>query len=107
MPAAASAMTPADMAMATAPRTPAVMPAPIHRPRPGTPRVAAKTTLTTSAASSTSRKTSTAMPAIVRILFRDQDALRGILVEVAEEWIPARLQRSDVDDDLALRGHDL
>src|SRR5689334_18996854 len=107
IPAAASATAPADNARTTEPSTPATMPAPIQRARPGTPRVAANTTLTTSAASSTSRKTSTAIPATRRFLFRDQDTLRGVLVEVAEKGIPARLQRTDVDADLSLGGHDL
>src|SRR6266496_5269238 len=107
MPAAASAMTPADSAIATAPSTPAATPAPIQRSRPGTPRVAANTTLTTSAASRTSRKTSMAMPSIDSRLFRDQRALRRFLVEIAEEWITARLERADEDRDLPLRRHDL
>src|SRR6266478_904616 len=107
MPAAASAMTPADSATATEPSTPARMPVPIQRSRPGTPRVAANTTLTTSAASSTSRKTSTAIPGTIDFLFRDQDALRGVPVEIAEERIAAGLERTDEDDDLPLGRDDL
>ena len=65
IPCTASAMMPVDKATATAPRTPAAMPALIQRARPGTPRVAANTTVTTSAASSVSRKTRMAMPSTV------------------------------------------
>src|SRR5437867_12863614 len=107
MPAAASAMTFAERATATAPSTPAATPAPIQRSRPGTPCVAANTTLTTSAASRTSRKTSMAMPSTISRLFRDQHALGRFLVEFAEERITARLERADEYRDLSLRRHDL
>src|SRR5262249_4525354 len=105
--AAASAMSSADRATPTAPSTPATMPAPIQRARPGTPRVAANTTLTISAASSTSRKTSTAMPAMGRSLFRDQRAFGTVLVEVPKERISTRLQRTHENGDRPLRWDDL
>src|SRR3989442_11685989 len=107
MPAAASAMTFAERATATAPSTPAATPAPIQRSRPGTPRVAANTTLTTSAASRTSRKTSMAIPSTISRLFCDQHALGRFLMEVAEERITARFERADEQCDFSLGGHDL
>src|SRR5260221_9529702 len=104
-PLTAEAMTPADAATTNAPRTPAPTPEPIHRVLPGTPRAAAYTTLTISAASRTSRKTRRAVASMN--LLRDQHALGGLFVEFAVEGVAARLQRADEYHHTSLGGDDL
>src|SRR5262245_25305912 len=88
-----------------APSTPAVMPSPIHAPRPGTPRVAASTMLMISPASITSPKTITRAPSIT--LFRDYHALGGLGMELADELVTTGVQRSDPHQAFRLAGDHL
>ena len=57
----------------------------------GTPRVAAKHDADASAASSTSRKTCIGNAKHTGPLFRDQHAVGGVFVEIAEERIASRI----------------
>src|SRR5437762_10725403 len=68
------------------------------------PRVAAATMPTMSAASRTSRKTMSAVP---NMLFRDDHAFGGLLVEFANELVFARLERPDVEGGRRFTGDDL
>ncbi len=97
-------MKPAPSATRTAPATPTPMPPATNAPRCGTPRVAAQTTETISAASSTSRNTSNATAGIG--LLHDQPAIGRVAVKIAEEAVRPGTQRTDVDDDAALRQDD-
>ena len=65
-PSIALAMRSADSATSSAPSTPAATPLATQRPRPSSPRVAASTMVTTSAASRTSRNTSSAAASMAR-----------------------------------------
>src|ERR1051326_5059431 len=68
------------------------------------PCVAAATMPTMSAASRTSRKTMSAVP---NILFRDDHALGGLLVELADEPVFTGLERAHVDRRFRLAGNHL
>src|SRR5262245_59553295 len=112
IPSAAAVMAPANAATTQAPSTPTARPDPTHRPRPRTPYVAATMMLTTSAASSVSRKTMIAVASMTPLLtnpvllLRDHLALRG-LMEIIEERVGAGRQRSDVDGHRLTGRHDL
>src|SRR5262245_17042268 len=109
MPEAASRIASANSATRQAPTTPPPMPASTHPPRPRMPLVAAMTMPTTSAASSTSRKTTTALgvdcgrrsnmrrPRSSLRLLHDDNALGGVLIELADELVGAGLQRTDLE----------
>src|SRR5574342_421042 len=74
---------------------PAATPYPIHRARRDTPRVAARTMLTTRAASSTSRRTMTAVAStgVSRVLLLGDDTAFGSLfVELTDKSIGTRLE---------------
>src|SRR5690242_8343213 len=70
---------------------------------------------TISAASSTSRKTSSATPSMRLFLYpvpfnpslHDQHTVAGVLMEIVEELVVALVQRADEDRDLAVGQHDL
>src|SRR5260221_13973048 len=94
MPWARLESTPAPAATASAPRRPTPSPPTIQRVRPSSPRVAAPTMPRVSAASRTSRKTMRAVP---NMLFRDDHALGGLLGELADERVLARLQWTHED----------
>src|SRR6185437_11386226 len=100
-------MRPMHAATTTAPITPNAMPPPTNTLRRGTPRVAAATTVTISAASSTSRNTNSAIPSTIAWpLLHDQHAGGG-LVEIVEELVTALRERPDEDRDRGVRQHDL
>src|SRR4030081_2813074 len=103
-PPARLAMKPAPRATNMAPAMPTPIPPITNLPRRGTARVAAQTIEMISAASSTSRNTSRATAGMQSL--HDQPALGRIAVEVAEEAIGSRVQRTHVDDDTAIRQHD-
>src|ERR1700682_3571438 len=105
IPCASCEIAPAPPATSSEPTRPAPMPAPIHRPRAGMPRVAAATMPMMSAASRTSRKTMRAVPNMA--LFRDDHAVGGLLVEFADELVFAGFQRAHVDRRLRLAGDHL
>src|SRR6185312_1185847 len=95
----------ADNATSTAPSTPSAMPPLTNQPRPRTPRVAAATTLTISAASSTSLNTNSATAHMA--LLHDQRTLRRGLVEITVEAVATRLEGTDEQTHPAVRHHDL
>src|SRR5262249_12726056 len=98
----------AKAATKQAPTAPARMPLPIHRPRPGTHLLPAMTMPTTSAASSTSRKTIRADEANTGCpLLRDDPAFSRILVELSDDLIATGLERLDGELHLAAAGDDL
>src|SRR5665213_2983650 len=105
MPAANCESACAPNATRSEPAMPAAMPVAIQRPRPAMPRVAAATMPTISAASRTSRNTMSAVPNIA--LLRDDHAVRGLLVVLADELVLAGLERPDVDGRLAVAGNHL
>src|SRR5690348_12023006 len=96
---------PMHAATTIAPTTPRAMPPPTNIARRGTPRVAAATTVTIKAASSTSRKTSSAIPSI-RALLHDQDTGGG-MVEIIEEPVTSLRERPDEHRNRGVRQHDL
>src|SRR5262245_45059159 len=87
---AAKAATTAD------PATPARIPSATARPRPGTPREAARTTPIIRPASSTSRKTMTSA-ASMAVLFDDEYTLCRLFVVLAEELVGALGKRLEAD----------
>src|SRR5215467_119249 len=87
---AAKAATTAD------PATPVRIPSATVRPRPGTPREAARTTPIIKPASSTSRKTMTSAASIA-VLFDDQYTLRCLFVVFAEELVGTLGKRLEAD----------
>src|SRR6185312_6421038 len=107
----ASEITPAKAATMAAPARPPPMPMAIQRPRPPTPCVAASTMPTMRPASSTSRKTMINAPSMSGYsefrLFRDDHALRGVFVILADERVLAGLERADAHDALAVADDDL
>src|ERR1700692_2085482 len=103
---------PVNIATTQAPSTPAATPPKIHNPRPGPPAVTAMTMPTIRPASKTSRKTirsaastGTSCRDSWHYSWHDQKAL-GLMVEVVEEIVTARLLRPHMDDGLATRRHD-
>src|SRR5205823_3783599 len=107
-PDAAAASTSANAATTSAPSVPPTIPYVTHAPLPSTPRVAARTMLTTSAASSTSRRTMTAVASTVipgRLLC-DDAASGGFFVELADELVSSRLERPHRQGRFALAGDD-
>src|SRR4051812_9840936 len=93
-------------ATSPAPRTPPRTPAPIHQPRSAMPRVTAMVMPTMRPASMTSRKTMMSAPSIT-VLLRDDGALRGALVILAEEGVAPGLERLQRDFRLAVAGDHL
>src|ERR1035438_5939936 len=98
-------MRPAPMATNSAPTMPSPMPTVTNSPRRSTPRVAAQTIEMISAASSTSRKTSSATPGIRSL--HNQPAFGRVLVEVTKKTVVAGVQGTYVDRDAAVSRHDL
>src|SRR5260221_6488415 len=94
-------MTPANTATRHAPRKPPSTPPLTHRPRCGTERVTAITMPTIRPASNTSRKTMI-RAASTATSFHHERAAIG-LVEVVEEFVFARLERTDAQDTFAVR----
>src|SRR5260221_190405 len=88
-----------------APSVPASAPVAPQRPRPLTPRLAASPTPMIRPASITSRNTMMSAPNMP--LFRDDDALGRVGVEIAEEFVTSGCQRSDAHDPFRLAGNDL
>src|ERR1700722_12931564 len=105
-PSTAAAISPANPATSAAPSTPAAQPPAIHRPRPGTPRLAAMTMPSTSPASSTSRETMIRVASMTTPLFHDQMAA-VFRVEVVEEFVAAGVEGADEDRDLVAGCDDL
>src|SRR5262245_46124991 len=109
MPEAASRIASANSATRQAPTTPPPMPVNTHPPRPRMPLVAAMTMPTTSAASSTSRKTTTALgvdcgrrSSIAAVsswsfLLHDDNAHGVVLIDLADELVGAGLQRTNFE----------
>src|SRR6185436_2428833 len=104
MPFAIDAIAPANTATTTAPATPTKMPVLTSTPRPRRPRAAASTSVTTRAASRTSRRT---MSAVANILFGDDLSLGGLGVVLAEEAIGTGLQGTEDDVDRLTFGNNL
>src|SRR3977135_162964 len=94
-------MTPANTATRHAPSTPPATPPLIHRLRCGTERVTATTMPTTRPASNTSRKTMI-RAASTATSFHHERAVIG-LIEVVEEFVFARLERTDAQDSFPVR----
>src|SRR4051794_11904891 len=87
---------------------PASTPPPIHRLRPDTVRVTASTMPMIRPASKTSRKTMTNAASKARgSLLYDQRAARDLFVVLVEEFVAARLLRTDIDGGVGLAGHHL
>src|SRR5689334_1226607 len=105
IPSASREMNSAPPATSIDPTTPAAMPAAIQRERPGMPRVAAPMMPTIRAASRTSRKTTRAVPNMS--LLGDDHALGGLLIELADELVLARLERPHEHRALRLARNDL
>src|SRR5437762_11619910 len=101
IPSTAAAIVSAPPATRMAPAIPAAIPPPTQKSRRATPRLAAMTMPTISAASSTSRKTMIAVASIGR-LFGYEDAARGA-VEIVEELVAAGGERPDKNADRRAR----
>src|SRR5205823_1609139 len=98
-------MAPANAATIPAPANPAATPPAIHKPRCGTPRVAASTMPTISPASMTSRRTMMNAPSTPLLYLHH--AARGFLVELADESVAADLERTEAHLGGGAAGHDL
>src|SRR5438477_12667127 len=98
-------MASANSATMPAPSVPARIPSATHRPRPFPPRTAARTIPINSPATITSRNTIMSAPNMP--LFRDDDAFAGVRVEITEELVAPRRQRSDTHHPFGLARNDL
>src|SRR5215467_1223240 len=104
-PSNALAIASANRATMPAPSVPSSTPAATQCPRPLMPRVAASTMPMIRPASITSRKTMMSAPNM--LLFRDHDAFGGVGIELADELVAARGERSDAHQAFGLAGNDL